>query len=273
MGNMDVELDLTHPSKARVYDYFLGGKDNYEVDREAAKQVEAVFPGIRKAARENRDFMIRATRFLADKRGIRRFLDLGTGIPTEPNLHQVAQDIDPSSRIVYVDNDAMVLTHARAYGYTDGKEDGSVNFVDADISDPEILLESDAFRGLLDEPVSVSCYGILHFFDDESPYEIVDKIMAAVPSGSYLSITHATGDLNDQLENVERLYRAAGMNARLRSHAEISRFFDGLELVEPGVVASRRWHVAQALQPVLAQPADHERHSDVAFFCGMARKP
>ena len=273
MCGMDVELDSTRPSPARVYDYFLGGKDNYEVDRQAAQQVEAAFPGIKKAARENRDLMVRATRLLAAEHGIRRFLDLGTGIPTEPNLHQIAQGIAPECRIVYVDNDPMVLAHARAFGYTDGNEAGSIDFVEADISELAKLLESNAFRSLVDEPVSVSCYGLLHFFDGELPYEIVDRIMAAVPPGSYLAISHATGDLNDQLEDVEKVYRDAGMNARLRTHAEISRFFDGLELLDPGVVVSRKWHVEQPTPRIGAQLGDQDMDSDVAFYCGVARKP
>ncbi|WP_067665060.1 SAM-dependent methyltransferase [Nocardia miyunensis] len=268
-------LDTNRPSKARIYDYFLGGKDNYPSDRAAAAQVEKVFPNIRRAARENRDFMVKATKFIAGERGIRRFLDLGTGIPTAPNLHQVVREIQPDSRILYVDNDPVVLAHSRALGELDDTAEGLVGFVDIDLADVDRLIESDEFRNLLDEPVGVSCFGILHFFPDPVPYTIVDKIMAAVPAGSYLSITHATPDLNPALAEVGEVYRNNKMDAFPRTYAEISHFFRDLDLIDPGVVVSRLWPTSAG------SPAEEVGHAktaaeidaEVAFFCGVARKP
>ncbi|WP_153407618.1 SAM-dependent methyltransferase [Nocardia macrotermitis] len=271
----DVALDVNQPSKARIYDYFLGGKDNYPSDRAAAAQVEKAFPNIRRAARENRNFMVKATKFLAGERGIRRFLDLGTGIPTAPNLHQVVHEIQPESRIVYVDNDPVVLAHAQAFGSLDGTAEGLVDFLNIDLTDIDRLIESEEFRNLLDEPVAVSCFGILHFFPDPVPYTIVDKIMAAVPSGSYLSITHATPDLNPALAEVGEVYRSNKMDAFPRTHAEISHFFRDLELIEPGVVVSRVWPTPDETPAgeVGNAKTAAELDAEIAFFCGMARKP
>ncbi|WP_084525907.1 SAM-dependent methyltransferase [Nocardia vaccinii] len=270
-----VVLDTSQPSKARIYDYFLGGKDNYPADRAAAAQVEKVFPHIRRAARENRNFMVKATSFIARERGIRRFLDLGTGIPTAPNLHQVVHEVQPASRIVYVDNDPVVLAHSRAFGRLDGTAQGLVDFVDVDLSDVERLIESDPFQNLLDEPVGVSCFGILHFFPDDVPYTIVDKVMAAVPAGSYLSITHATPDLNPALAEVGEVYRNNKMDAFPRTHAQISHFFRDLELVDPGVVVSRLWPTPAEVRcnEVGCSKTAAEIDAEIAFFCGVARKP
>lgn len=271
----EVALDVSRPSKARIYDYFLGGKDNYPSDRAAAEQVEKAFPNIRRAARENRNFMVKATRFLAGERGIRRFLDLGTGIPTAPNLHQVVHELQPESRIVYVDNDPVVLAHSRAFGGLDGTAEGLVEFVDIDLADIDRLLGSDEFANLLDEPVAVSCFGILHFFPDEVPYTIVDEVMAALPSGSYLSITHATPDLNPALAEVGELYRSNKMDAFPRTHAEIAHFFRNLDLVDPGVVVSRVWPTPEAssTEEVGNAKTAAEIDAEIAFFCGVARKP
>lgn len=246
-----------------MYDWYLGGKDNYDVDREAGQKVLDVFPSVSVAAHVNREFMQRAIRFLADE-GIRQFLDIGTGIPTQPNVHQVAQAVTPDARVVYVDNDPLVLAHARAL------MSGATAYVDADVTTPEAILSHPDLRGTLDlkQPVAVSLVALLHFIpDDRKPLEIIGRLMDAVPSGSYLVISHATTDFQPEVfAEIERIYHGNGMAAQFRSRAGVAAFFEGLELVKPGLVVPHLW------RPTTPTDVDSTLGADVSFYAGVARK-
>ena len=257
-------LDTSVAHIARVYDYWLGGKDNFAVDREAAEQVIAAYPGILRDVRAQRAFLAHAVGYLAGVVGIGQFLDIGTGIPTADNTHEVAQDVEPGCRVVYVDNDPMVLAHARALltGVT-----GPTAYVDADVRDTgEVLAEA---ARLLDftKPVAVMLISVLHLIPDEDdPRAIVTRLMEAVPSGSWLALSHPARDVHPQQvsEAASRFNRLAPAKATLRTRAEIVRLFDGLELMEPGLVQVHQW------RPGVAAPG-HDRQA--AGYCGLARKP
>ncbi|WP_227980639.1 SAM-dependent methyltransferase [Nocardia spumae] len=237
-----VEFDTEKAHSARMYDYYLGGKDHYPADREAASQVMEAFPETAQAARANREFVHRAARFAAHD-GVRQFLDIGTGIPTEPNLHNAVQAVDPRCRVVYVDHDPLVLAHAQALMI--GSEQGRTAFIPSDVRDPDVVLRSDAFRAIIDlsEPVALNLAAVMHFItDEEGAYDIVRAYLDAFAPGSYLSITHASSDLNPEtFEKIAEVYARAGMTVALRDKAGTARFFDGLDLVEPGVVPLHRW--------------------------------
>jgi len=234
-------IDPTVPHIARIYDYWLGGKDNFAADRAAAERVMEVTPAILPGVRANRRFLGRAVRYLAEQAGVRQFLDLGTGIPTANNTHEVAQSVDPECHVVYVDNDPIVLVHARALLTS---ASGGISYLDADVRDTGKILADAA--GLLDfsKPVGVMLIAILHCVpDDDDPRRIVSTLLDAVPPGSYLAITHpAIDQVPEHSAQAERsLTRAMGQPVTFRSHAEVSRFFEGLQLVEPGVVAVQEW--------------------------------
>jgi hypothetical protein len=277
-GVANFDQDAPHP--ARMYDYYLDGLDNYEVDRAAAAQVEKAFPSVRRAAWANREFMHRSTAYLAQI-GIRQFLDIGTGIPTEPNLHQVVQKIAPESHVVYVDNDPLVLSFARAL-MTSAPE-GRTAYAEADVRRVDEILNMPALLRTLDlaQPVAISLIALLHFIPTGArPYDIVSALMDAVPSGSYLAISHATPDFAPEtFAEITRIYNAGGMDAEFRSHAEVHRFFDGLELVEPGVVPPHRWHpdveVPLRRRPGSDSPPVKADELDklVSFYAGVAVKP
>ena len=220
-----MDFDPSRPHPARLYDYYLDGKDNFEADRVSAAKVAKVFPSVGQAAQINRQFMHRATRFLAEA-GIEQFLDIGTGIPTSPNLHQVAQRVEPSARVVYVDNDPIVLTHARAL--MDSTPEGRTAYVHADVTDPERILTDPELSGALrlDQPVGISLVALLHFVhDDRRPVDIVEVLLDAVPSGSYLVISHATTDFDrETFDEIQRIYREGGMACQFRSRGEIAAF-------------------------------------------------
>ncbi|MES9506505.1 SAM-dependent methyltransferase [Streptomyces sp. NPDC000609] len=260
-----IEIDTTKPHPARMYDWFLGGKDNYPVDEEMARQLLALDARGRDMARVNRAFMHRATRWLAGK-GIRQFLDIGTGIPTEPNLHQIAQHTAPDARIVYCDNDPIVLAHAAAL--LRSTPQGATEYIQADARKPEAILE--AAGGILDfdKPIALSLLALLHFLDDEDgAADLVDRLVERLPSGSYLVLSHTTGDFDPEgAAQASAMYRARGMTLRLRSHAEITTFFDGLELVEPGVSLSADWH------PELGEVIDVPGGEPIPGYAGVARK-
>ncbi|KZM68513.1 SAM-dependent methyltransferase [Nocardia terpenica] len=263
------QLNQDKPHSARMYDYWLGGRDNYQCDREAAAAVEKVFPHSAETARINRDFMKRAIEHLARDRGVSQFLDIGTGIPTEPNPHQVAQTYRPHARVVYVDNDPIVLAHARAL--LTGSEEGHTAYVHADATDTAAILGSTELREALDlsQPVAVSLLALLHFLpDDRNPHRMVTALMNAVPAGSFLVISHATSDFRpDQLEAAAEVYRRHGMDAQIRTYDEIAAFFTGLELIEPGIVPPHRWHPDLTGGEPL--PGTDER---VCFYAGIGRK-
>ncbi|HEY3871650.1 MAG TPA: SAM-dependent methyltransferase [Actinocrinis sp.] len=239
---VDLQLDRAH--SARMYDYYLGGRTNFVADREAVGRVMALVPTVLVGARANREFMHRATRFLAQQ-GIRQFLDVGTGIPTRPNLHEVAQSVTPSARIVYVDNDPIVLAHAKAL--LQSRPEGRTAYVQADLNDPAAILGSPELHDAIDlgEPVALSLIAVLPFIvDQERATAITTALKDAMPPGSALVITHGTLDFSlnrDLHERASDIYRSAGTAVTGRTLAEVAAFFDGWELVEPGITATFRW--------------------------------
>ncbi|MFI6341259.1 SAM-dependent methyltransferase [Streptomyces sp. NPDC050535] len=235
-------IDTTRAHPARVYDVFLGGKDNYPVDRAAAAAALAANPRGYLDVRHNRDFLRRAVSTLAQEEGIRQFLDIGTGLPTQENVHQIAQRSIPDSRVVYVDNDPVVLAHARAL-LTSGPE-GLTDYIDADLRQPGQILEEAAKTLDFDQPVALELVAILHFIEDAEAYPIVRELVDALPSGSRLVLSHLTDDLNpESIRAVQRTYTERGFTFVLRSRAEVERFFteSGLELDDPGVVPAHHW--------------------------------
>ncbi|KUO14475.1 SAM-dependent methyltransferase [Streptomyces dysideae] len=235
-------IDTTKAHPARVYDVFLGGKDNYPVDRAAAAAALAANPRGYLDVRHNRDFMRRAVTTLAAEDGIRQFLDIGTGLPTADNVHQIAQRIAPGTRVVYVDNDPVVLAHARAL-LTSGPE-GRTDYIDADLMSPAQILEQAAKTLDFDQPIALCLVAILHFVEDEEAYPIVRELVDALPSGSRLVLSHLTEDLNpENIRAVQRTYTERGFTFVLRAKAEVERFFaeSSLELAEPGVVPAHHW--------------------------------
>jgi trans-aconitate methyltransferase len=258
-------IDTTVAHQARIYDYWLGGKDNFAVDREAAEQAIAAYPAILRGVRAQRAFLARAVRYLAQHAGIRQFLDIGTGIPTGNNTHEVAQAAAPDARIVYVDNDPMVLAHARAL--LTSTSQGATAYLDADLREPDKILAGAS--DLLDfrRPVAVLLIGILQLIPDEDdPHAIVARLVGAVPPGSWLAVYHPASDIDQQrvAEAVRRVNARSAGTTTLRSHDEISRFFDGMHLLAPGLVQVQRW------QPGAAAPDDGE---EIAAYAGLARKP
>ncbi|MER5386020.1 SAM-dependent methyltransferase [Streptomyces sp. NPDC002688] len=250
-------IDTTKAHPARVYDVFLGGKDNYPVDRNAAAAALAANPRGYLDVRHNRDFLRRAVTTLTAEDGIRQFLDIGTGLPTQENVHQIAQRITPDARVVYVDNDPVVLAHARAL-LTSGPE-GRTDYIDADLEQPGQILEQAAKTLDLDQPVALVLVAILHFVEDAEAYPIVRGLVDALPSGSRLVLSHLTEDLNaENVRAVQRTYTERGFTFVLRSKAEVERFFteNGLVLDEPGVVPAHHWRPdGNAPVPEAADPA------------------
>ena len=258
LGTLDTSV--AHP--ARVYDYWLGGKDNFAADREAAEQVIAANPNVLPGVRANRAFLGRAVRYLAGEAGIRQFLDLGTGLPTAENTHQVAQGISPDARIVYVDNDPMVLTYARAL--LAGDSEGVTAYVQADIRDTETVLEAAAETLDFGEPVAVMALMILQYVPDaDDPWGIVGRLLEPLTAGSYLAVSDTVRDIDTT--RVEK--GTAALNGRmgptqlkLRARPEFERFFAGLDLVEPGVVPLPDWRASGSEHPI-------------PCYAGMGRKP
>jgi hypothetical protein len=245
---VDLHIEVAHT--ARMYDYFLGGKTNYPADREAAEAILAIYPQAPTTSRANRTFMTRVARHLAAELGVRQFLDIGTGIPTSPNLHDVVQAVTPGARVVYVDNDPIVLAHARALLTSDPA--GRTAYIDADLRDPSAILSSDLLRATLDlsEPVALSLVAILHFIpDDAEAFDIVRSLMDRLPPGSYLTITHIAHDLDPALNTVAAAYRQRGIPMASRDHHQLLRLFAGYELLEPGVVPLDRWHPEVTASP------------------------
>ncbi|MDQ0989318.1 SAM-dependent methyltransferase [Streptomyces sp. V3I7] len=260
-------LDTSRPHPARVYDWLLGGKDNYPVDEELGNQLTALEPRAKQLATQNRWFMHRAVRKLVGGEGIRQFLDIGTGIPTEPNLHQIAQKTAPESRVVYVDNDPIVLAHAEALLH--GTPEGVTEYVQADVREPHTILEQARKVLDFDRPIGLSLIALLHFVpDSEGAHDIVGELVAALPAGSFLALSNGTADFDpDTIGRAAEAYKARGVTVVPRSHAEVSRFFTGLELLEPGVVSPPEWH------PELATGEPLLESGQVPIYCGVARKP
>jgi hypothetical protein len=242
---MPWELDTSKPDAARMYDYMIGGKDNYASDRQAVKEIMEINPDVPLAARLNRAFLGRAVRYLAREAGIRQFLDIGTGIPAAGSVHEIAQSIAPESRVVYVDNDVTVLAHARALLTSHGS--GVTEYIQADLRDTGAILTEAAKMLDFSEPVAVLLIAILHFIpDDDDPQAIVRRLMAAVPAGSYLAISHAAPESFADAVGMSRLNTIYAQTPSggidFRSSTEVGRFFDGLELADPGVVKVTEWH-------------------------------
>ena len=227
---------------ARVYDYWLGGKDNYASDREAGDQAIQAYPDIVRSVRANRAFLARAVRYLAREEGIRQFLDIGTGIPTANNTHEVAQLVAPDCRVVYVDNDPVVLSHARAL--LTSRPEGATDYIDSDLRDTQKILAQAARTLDFSRPVAVMLIAIMHAIgDDEDPYAIVATLMDAVPPGSYLALSHVASDIvpAQAADMIRRLNRLMYEKTTPRPQAGVTRFFDGLDMVEPGVVRVQEW--------------------------------
>jgi hypothetical protein len=249
----DIDTSVAH--QARVYNYLLGGKDNFAADREVGEKILLAYPDSAVGTRANRAFLGRAVRFLAGEAGIRQFLDIGTGIPSANNTHEVAQAVAPESRIVYVDKDPIVLAHARAL-LTSAPE-GQTAYLDADANDPDTILARAA--GILDfsQPVAITLLLILHVLKD--PYAVTSRLLDAVPPGSYLAVSVPASDIRPEAgaEATRRLNESLpGVAMTFRSHAEVTRFFGGLELLEPGVVPANYWRPGPGgPDPVAAIPA------------------
>ncbi|MBQ0986403.1 SAM-dependent methyltransferase [Streptomyces sp. F63] len=265
-----VELRTDRPHAARVYDVLLGGKTNYPEDRKAAEQLLETMPVAGLVAHQNRAFMHRAVRHLAGEAGIRQFLDIGTGIPTPPNLHEVAQHTDPSCRVVYTDNDPIVLAHSRALH--ESTPEGRTAYIEADLCDPDGILEHPRLRATLDlgKPVAVTLVAVLHWLPQHAdPYGIVARLLRDLPAGSHLVLSHATNDFEPAtLKKVSDNFRAKGSNVTPRSKDEVLRFFDGLELVEPGLTVVQRWRPDPA-----EVGAEALSDTDIPLYVGVARKP
>jgi S-adenosyl methyltransferase len=258
-------IDTTVPHSARIWNYWLGGKDNFAVDRAAGDAWAATFPGIRDVARASRGFLIRSIRYLAADAGIRQFLDIGTGLPTADNTHQVAQRIAPEARIVYVDNDPMVLAHARAL--LTSTEDGVTAYIHADLGEADKIMAEAAKTLDFAKPIALILSGVMgHVTDTGQARSIVRNLIGALPSGSYLSLNDGTTVVGgEEMEQATQDYADTGAVPYVqRTPEEIASFFDGLELVEPGVVSCPRWRPDD---PAGDLPAE------VDAFGGVARKP
>ena len=258
------QIDVRRAHSARVYDYWLGGKDNFAADREAAEEAIAASPGIVADARANRAFLARSVRFLARERGVRQFLDIGTGLPSSPNTHDVAQSINPAARVVYIDNDPIVIAHARAMMVSG--PDGSCDHVEADLRDPAVILKAAGRTLDLGHPVALLLLLVLHLIPDaDGPEEVVRSLLAGLPEGSYLVVSHPASDIRpDSVADMTRRMnqRLKGPKATVRDRDQVTRFFDGLELLEPGVVEPPQW------RPDPGDPAP----SEVTIWCGAGRK-
>ena len=266
-GQPPVRIDTSVPQSARIWNYWLGGKDNYPVDRAAGDQYRAVFPGIIDVARASRRFLTRVVGFLAGEAGVRQFLDVGTGLPTAENTHQVAQRVAPSSRVVYVDNDPLVLAHARAL--LTSSPEGATEYVHADLREPEAIVA--AAGGVLDlsRPVGLMLMGILgHVGEYEEARSIVRRLLGGLVSGSWLAINDGTNVVSPAFVVAQEGYNRSGaVPYHLRSPREIAGFFEGLVVVEPGVVSCPRW------RPDPAEVAAGGVPAEVDAFGGVGQKP
>jgi hypothetical protein len=254
-------IDTTVPHSARIWNYWLGGKDNYAVDRAAGDEYRAIFPGIADVARMSRAFLTRSVRYLAGEAGMRQFLDIGTGLPTADNTHEVAQRVAPESRVVYVDNDPLVLAHARAL--LAGMPPGACEYLDADLRDPAAIL--DAAAGLLDfaQPIALMLMGIMGHFTDGEAYPIVSRLLAGLPSGSYFAL-YDGANVNEAFNQAQQGYNESGaVPYHLRSPEGFALFFEDLDLVEPGVVPVPHWR---------PDPDSRGQPAEIYSYCGVGRK-
>jgi hypothetical protein len=257
------ELDTNVPQTARIWNYWLGGKDNFAVDRAVGDQIREAFPEIVEMARASRAFLARGVRYLAGEAGIRQFLDIGTGLPTANNTHEVAQAVAPESRVVYVDNDPLVLVHARAL--LTSSPEGKADYVDADLRDSDRILQEAARTLDLNKPVALMLMGILgHIEDDAEARSIVGRLMSGLSSGSHLIMVDGTNTSEGVVEAARIWNLSANPQYHLRSPEQIAHFFDGLELVEPGVVSSPLWR---------PDPSPDGLPAEQDGYGGVGRKP
>jgi SAM-dependent methyltransferase len=259
---LPLDTSVAHP--ARVYDYWLGGKDNFAADRAAAEQVIAVRPEIRTDVQANRAFLGRAVRYLAAEAGMRQFLDVGTGLPSANNTHEVAQRVAPQSRVVYVDNDPIVLVHARAL--LTGTAEGATAYLEADLRDPQAIVRQARRQLDFDQPVAIMLVAVLHHIHDgDDPYRIVAQLRDAVPSGSHLVISHPAKDIQaDRVAEVARRYNAqVPVGQTRRTHDEVARFFGDWQILDPGVTQTVLWR---------PDPGPERTRSSVPMWAGVARK-
>ena len=260
-------IDTSVAHSARIYDYILGGRDNFEADRKAAEAALAKNPSMGVAMRANRAVMRRMTAYLAGDLGIRQFLDIGTGLPTSPNMHEIAQRIAPESRVVYADNDPIVLAHARAL--LTSSPEGACTYLDADARDTERILADPRLRATLDlsRPAALMLFGIMHFIpESDDPYGMVSRLLGALPSGSYLAIQHPTTDFYPAGVGGQGAYRNAGIAFQYRTKDEFGRFLDGLELIEPGITPMADW------RPEI-EPGPQLTPAQAGAYAALARKP
>lgn len=257
-------IDTSKPHSARFWNYFVGGKDHYEIDREIGEQIKEIFPGLVDVARTSRHFLGRAVRHLAGEQGVRQFLDVGTGLPTADNTHEVAQRVAPDARIVYVDNDPLVLTHARAL--LTSTPEGATAYIDADMYEPDAVLEAAAKSLDLTEPVALVILNTLgHVSDYGRARGIVSRLMAGLPSGSFLVVSDSTATSAGMIAASEAYNASGAVPYHVRAVEEIAGFFEGLDLVDPGIVQVTRWRPdADGAQ---GEPAD------VDAYGGVGRKP
>jgi hypothetical protein len=264
------EIDSSVAHAARVYDYMLGGTDNFEVDRLAAEQAAAVVGGmdnVRSEVRANRAFLGRAVRFAAGEAGVRQFLDIGTGIPNADNVHAVAQQTAPDARIVYVDNDPIVLAHAHAL--LQSTPDGATVYIQDDLRNPDGIVRQAAATLDFGQPVALMLVGLLHHFrDEDDPHRIVARLLDVVPSGSYLVVSHLAADIQaeEMAKAAEHLNEAMEEPWIPRPHAQVARFFDGLDLVDPGVVQVDLWRPSAPAAPTGGEWTN-------PLYVGVGRKP
>ena len=260
-------LDTSRAHSARVYDYLLGGKDNFAADRAAAEALLAVVPSARAAARANRGFMRRAAAMLA-RRGVRQYLDLGTGLPTSPNLHEIVQAVQPGTRVVYVDNDPLVLAHARAL--LTSAPGGVTAYIDADVSDVDAVLAHPDLEATLDltQPVAVFAIALTHFLPGQVPHQMLRRLVGVLPRDSYLAVSAFTTDLYnaDEARQAEEAAARMGTGVVARTFEEFARFFDGTRLVDPGIVTAQLWRPdpAEAEDPQLTD-------TQVSMWAGVGR--
>jgi hypothetical protein len=262
VSQAEVKIDTRVPHSARIWNYWLGGKDNFEVDRTAGDQVKQIFPGIVQAARNSRAFQRRSVAFLAGEVGIRQFLDIGAGLPAPDNTHEVAQAIDPRSRVVYVDEDPMVISHAQAL--LTSTAEGSVAYVRADLHRTADVVRGAARTLDLSAPIGLMLLGVMgHTADDAEAHATVRRLVDAMPSGSYLTMTDGTDTDAASVESMRRYARSGAVPYHLRSPAAFAQFFDGLEPVSPGIVSPPDWRPGP----------DDERSPDIGGRCAVARIP
>lgn len=263
----ELGIDIDRPSAARVYDYYLGGSSNFAVDRELAQRVATAIPWVNETARNNRAFLRRAVRFCINA-GIRQFLDIGSGTPTVGNVHEIAQRVEPSSRVVYVDNEPVAVAHAELQLEQDGNERTAI--VHSDLRTPELIFDDPRTKRLInfDEPVAVLMVAILHFIpDSDDPLAIIDRYRRQMAPGSYLAISHVTDDVYpEKISQLVNFYKDSANPVTTRSRQQVTGLFSGFELIEPGIVWTPEWHPETS-----DQVGEHPESS--VIYAGVGRRP